>query len=700
MKLKELIHHFKKGEIIILVFLLTVLAYSGYRLGKAFYADSTEPEFIDGGVYTEGAVGTVSSINPLYINQGAISQDISQLVFSGLTKYDSQTGEIVGDLANVQVNDEKTEYSFVIKDNVRWHDDTPLTADDVVFTYNDVIKNPEFSGTILNFNDYSGVDIEKRDNRTVVFKLEKPDAFFLAKTMVGILPKHLLEKENVSALDTAEFNTHPIGSGPYQFVSKISFPTHDEYGLESFDYFYGNPPHIESLLFKVFPDEESLEANLSTLDGIRIVPDSLKEKIVNSERFALSTFELPQYVAVFINNDAEKLKVTDVRLALQLGTDKDDILKKINENVRTDTPLLEIDQENWVNKYSVTKANGALFETEWQIPNKEEVAQSIEDEIEKEISESANDEKSPTAEVTYIDSPNDGKDWKTSTEPLTITGTAPEGTVKIWVDDYELQKFDTEALTWNYLATQDLGNLVIGKNIYEIFAEDESGEKTLIDSISIEFSEPDSNEERAIENDAAPDLPTRENADGEKLILNLVTSNTPSNYSNVAQILREQWKKIGVELKIEVLDPNELQQRIGARDYDLLLFGQNLGYNLDAYPYWHSSQANEDGVNLSQFKNFVVDSLLEKARTDSEEGRKKTLKEIQEIISQEVPAVFLYSPSYYTALSKDVKSSEFKHLATISDRLINIELWFASANRRYKEGKGPLSFFGWAIKQF
>ena len=132
----------------------------------------------------------------------------------------------------------------------------------------------------------------------------------------------------------------------------------------------------------------------------------------------------------------------------------------------------------------------------------------------------------------------------------------------------------------------------------------------------------------------------------------------------------------------------------------MLIFGQNLGYNLDAYPYWHSSQTKEGGLNLSQFKNFVVDSLLEKARLENEEDRRDTLNDIQEIISQEVPAIFLYSPTYYTALSAHVNHPPFNHLATISDRLGSIEAWFAKVDRRLKKGTNPLTFLVWLAKQF
>lgn len=699
MTIKKLLHHLTKTETILLVFLGLVLIVSAYQLAAAFYGENSETDYIPGGVYIEGAVGQVGVLNPLFVQQGSIAHDLIQLIFSGLTKYDTETGEIVGDLANIKADPDGKEYTFVIKEGANWHDGQTVTASDVLFTYNDIIKNPEFKGNILNYNDYSGIKVNKIDERTVEFLLEKPDSFFLVKTMAGILPKHLLENEPVNFLETAPFNFAPIGSGRYKFGSQVQLADHSEYGLEAFEDFYDGQPNIESILFKAYGTYEDLQKNLSGLSGIRSVPTDSTESILKKGKFILDRYQLPQYVAIFINSEAPKLKDSKVRLALQLGTDKQSLIEAISQQKIIDTPLLEINQENWIHQYSVTKANGSLFETQWQIPNKDEV---IEEEVEEEEEE---EEVSPTAEVTYINSPNEGKDWETSREPITITGTVPKNTKGIIINDYELQKYVPGDPGWSYVAATKFDSLEKGENIYEVYVVDFNGEKKLIDSIKITYGSAtaineDELEKLKEENEEAGLLPIRENRSGEKLSLKLITSDKPEIYRQVALEIKRQWQKIGVEIVVEVLENGVFQERLNTRDYDLLIFGQNLGYNLDAYPYWHSSQAREGGLNLSQFKNFVVDSLLEKARLEDEEERKETLSDIQKIISQEVPAIFLYSPTYYTALSEKVYHPPFNHLATISDRLSNIEDWFAKVDRKFKDGTSPLTFFSWIIKQF
>lgn len=705
MKFSKLLHRLSKLEKIILVFLLILLGFSAYRVGQAFYFENTEITFVEGGIYTEGAVGHVSTLNPLFVQQGSVEQDLTGLIFSGLTKYNPESGQIEPDLAEFKQSEDGKTYTFVLKDGVKWHDGQLLTADDVLFTFKGIIMDPDFKGAILNYNDYSGVDVLKKDDRTVEFTLKEPDAFFLAKTTVAILPQHLLANTPVASLENSTFNVTPVGTGPYRYISVANFPTYDEYGLESFSDYYAQKPHIQSIIYRAFTTFDELKKNEPKLNGIRSIPQEELSSFQKNDRYVLNAYQLPQYVAVFINNEAQKTKEANVRLALQLGTDKQSIVDEIHQTRIIDTPLMEIDQKNWANQYSVKKANGALHEADWELPNKDALEQEGQD------LEEVRSSSSPTAQVSYITSPNNGKDWKTSREPITISGKVPEGAQKVWVDDYELQQFKPGDQQWSYTAAKKFDSLKAGKNVYEVYVEDKDGNKKLIDAITIEFedetmvTDSEDTERIAQENADSPVLPTRVNKKGDELVLNLVTSKSPAVYAQVASLLQEQWKKLGVQLNIEVLENAEFQERLAKRDYDLLLYGQNLGYNLDAYPYWHSSQAKKDdqektaGLNLSQFKNFVADTLLEQARVDNDKDRQETLKQVQEIIGQEVPAVFLYSPTYYTALSQEVKYPEFKHLATTSDRLTTIASWYGEAKRHFKEGVNAFTFFSWATKK-
>jgi len=699
-----------KVEKIIVAFLASLVVITGTQIGYAFYNEHSEITPIKGGVYVEGAVGKVELINPLYAHYGSLTHDLTQLVFSGLTKYDPATREIVPDLADYTISDDGKKYTFTLKEGAKWHDGIPVTSDDVMFTYNTVINHPSFNGVILNYNDYSGMKVSQTDERTVEFLLESPDSFFLVKTITGLLPAHILGHLPVETLEQAPFNLYPIGTGPYRFISLTPMDNFSEATLEAFDDYYGEEPNISTIQIRIFPEYKDLIKRQGEFDAIRNVPEEYVDKIRDRGRLALTRYYLPQYVAVFINTQSPKLKNNKVRLALQLGTDKKSLVDEIGQTQIIDTPLLEIDQSNWVYQYSVSKANGALYDTEWKLPDKEPEPEEIDATAEDAASEGETDEENDEAgepeEPAFITSPNGGNDWKTTDKKVTVAGIAPEKTKSIIVNDYELKKFVPGDPGWSYVASFEFGNLKKGDNVFDVYAVDFNEEKSLIDSITVtqgteeEFIEQEL-EVAKQENEVAEVLPFRENAKGEKLVLHLIAPDKPETYTKVAEILKSQWRKIGIGLKVDVLENSAFQEALYKRDYDLLIFGQNLGYNLDAYPYWHSSQAKEGGYNLSQFKNFVVDSLLDKARLELDaEDRKKTLNDIQEIISQEVPAIFLYSPTYYFALSDNIQSTSFENLATASDRFARIAEWYGRVDRQLKDDVTPLTFLTWIVKQF
>lgn len=684
-----------KVEKIAVAFLGVLALATGIQVLHAFYVEQSDTSPEKGGIYVEADVGKADLINPLFAHPGSLTNDLSLLVFSGLTKYDPASKEIVPDLADFKISTDGRTYTFILNENATWHDGQPVTSNDVLFTYQSVLQNPNFRGTILNTTDFGGMKLFKEDGRTVKFVLEKPDSFFLVKTLVGLLPEHLLAPEPVESLAQAPFNQAPVGSGPYRFVSMLPEDHTTVITLQNYDGYYGIKPHIPTLQFRVYASTDAMMQAQGDVDGLRTVPDERQTPTPISNRFNLIRYYLPQYVAAFLNNDSPMLKNKAIRMALQLGTDKNALAQILGQNRTLDTPLLEIDQRNWVYVYSVLRANKTLDGTEW-----------ISEVVAPKTEEPKEPDPNDTSAVTYINNPNGGKDWSTSDTKVTLSGTVPGKTKAVFVDDYELKKFVPGDAGWSYVASLDLGNLKKGTNIFRVYVEDFSGKKSQIDAItiaqatSLEMSETELQKVQE-ENEIAPDIPTRKNKDGAQLVLRVLAPQQPEAYGTVAQLLSAQWRKLGVKAFVEILPNDQFQTRLAKRDYDVLIFGQSLGYNLDAYPYWHSSQAKENGFNLSQFKNFAVDSLLEKARQQTDAAqRKKTLSDIQEIMSQEAPAIFLYSPVYRTALSDKIQNASFENLATISDRFSRISDWYANYTRNWKDGVTPLTFLKWIPKQF
>lgn len=163
----------------------------------------------------------------------------------------------------------------------------------------------------------------------------------------------------------------------------------------------------------------------------------------------------------------------------------------------------------------------------------------------------------------------------------------------------------------------------------------------------------------------------------------LTTVASPEN-SQVAKSLKKAWEEIGVKTEMEEIQPNQIDASvIKPRNFEALLYGQILGADPDLYAFWHSSQAGESGLNLSNYGDKEVDQLLEDARISPDlEKRKEEYKKFQEIITEDLPAIFLYSPTYTYAQSKKIKGFDVKTILTPKNRFANITDWYMKTKKK------------------
>lgn len=510
--------------------------------------------FGESDIYTEGIVSIngIQSINPLFVDYNEADREISRLVFSGLMKYDPEKRAVVEDMAVLTINEDKTEYTFTLREGLKWHDGKDLTADDVYFTFHDLVLSESFPNDILRGN-FAGVKIERIDDRTVKFTLEKPNSFFVTNMTVGIVPKHVLGKIDPFDLLQADFNKNPIGSGPYMLSEPVEVfqDGRMQVSLERNSSYYGEISDIELMRFIVYPFIDQLLSEINAVNGVvKVSGDNISEFATN-ERFSLIPYELPQYTAVFMNMESALLKEENVRLALQKAIDKDALLDGFVDKIRVDTPLMELSQEEWVYKSSKDEAQGALKD----------------------------------AGYSYADD-------------------------------------DTEMTGYRYNDDGEALELIFIARLYE------EGTYKLEET------------------------------------------------KQVVSFLQNAWEGIGVNVKVEFLLPGEFEQRVTARQYDLLLLGQSLGYNLDTYSYWHSTQASPVGLNLSNYKSFQVDTLIEDIRSTFDlEEREQKLRELAEKIKEDIPAIFLYRPVYYYASDGKVSGISMEGVAFPSDRLAGVNFW-------------------------
>ena len=168
----------------------------------------------------------------------------------------------------------------------------------------------------------------------------------------------------------------------------------------------------------------------------------------------------------------------------------------------------------------------------------------------------------------------------------------------------------------------------------------------------------------------------------DKLEFDLITTEL-KQLQQTANILQEQWLKIGAKVNVKIMNIGEIQQEyIRPREYQALLFGEVLGLDPDPYSFWHSSQKKDPGLNLALYDNKKVDEFLKDARQNLiQDVRLKDYEQFQQLVVDDAPVVFLYSPYHLYYAAKKVKGIEVKNVVLPSERFSDIERWYIKTQR-------------------
>lgn len=163
--------------------------------------------------------------------------------------------------------------------------------------------------------------------------------------------------------------------------------------------------------------------------------------------------------------------------------------------------------------------------------------------------------------------------------------------------------------------------------------------------------------------------------------ITLRTSNVPE-LKNVASAVKEDWERLGIRVDIELYEPGDLLQNvIRPRKYGALLYGMVVDRDQDLYSFWSSQERNDPGLNIALYANKTVDELLEKTRSSTEQSvRTFNLQKIEDILSAEYPAAFIYTPDFTYAVPKDLKGVVLPQIITPADRFATAAFWYRSTD--------------------
>ncbi|MBI2003661.1 MAG: hypothetical protein HYS78_01650 [Parcubacteria group bacterium] len=153
--------------------------------------------------------------------------------------------------------------------------------------------------------------------------------------------------------------------------------------------------------------------------------------------------------------------------------------------------------------------------------------------------------------------------------------------------------------------------------------------------------------------------------------------------TEIGEQLKKGWEEVGIKVNLVNAPIIELQQNyIQTRTYEALLFGEVLNVEPDPFSFWHSSQKKDPGLNLALYDNRGADKLLEEARqTLNPVARAGKYKDFQNLVIEDLPAVFLFSPHYIYPQSKKIKGFEDELLGLPSERFANVHKWYIETQR-------------------
>ncbi len=264
------------------------------------------------------ASGDYTRINPAMDEHG----EINILLFNGLTAHDGDNNVVPGLAERWDFEESTCTYTFHMAD-ARWHDGEPVTAEDVKFTIEAIMDPENGSENAPNYEDVEEITVI--DDHTVSFKLDAPNVAFLDYMAMAVLPKHLLEGED---MQTSEFFRHPVGTGPYKLErwdegQAITLVKNEDYFKE--------PAKIDTIIFKIVPDDnaQALQMHSGELDLALLTPKDAKD-FENTEGYTVYNMKTSDYRGILFNfRNAFWTKNRDIIPAVCYGIDRQAIIDAV-----------------------------------------------------------------------------------------------------------------------------------------------------------------------------------------------------------------------------------------------------------------------------------------------------------------------------------------------------------------------------------
>lgn len=278
-----------------------------------------------GGTIHIRAANDPLTLNPFMVSHDAFAWDLSYAI-NGYLYVIAPDGTFQPDLAHSwDISDDNQVITFYLREDVTFHDGSPFTANDVVFTFSSIL-DPDF-GSTWHTNINNDVEkVEKVDTYTVNMYLKNPTAAILYNLLIPIAPEQAYKEKG------ADFAYDPIGAGPFEFVEWVP----DSYVLlKANDDFYGGRPYVDELRFQIMDYDTALMAFMAgNIDVLGLADEDLA---ILDEHGELDMAQKPgtSWYYLGLNLDREPLDDQRVRQAISYGINRQEIIDTYFEGAMT-----------------------------------------------------------------------------------------------------------------------------------------------------------------------------------------------------------------------------------------------------------------------------------------------------------------------------------------------------------------------------
>ena len=351
-----------------------ILTWLGPQRGWVDLANAATPPTKPTGQVIVGLSQEPTVFHPLLVHI-EVDEAVYFNLFSALWRVDPKGAfqpDLVAEIPTVEnggISTDGLNWHIKLKDNVKWHDGTPFTADDVKFNI-ELIQNPKFIAGRRAGHELVR-DIKVLSPTELTWRMEKAYAPYPAiLSWTFLVPKHVLEKE--TDINKPAFTTSPVGTGPFKWVERVPG---DHITLAAHDGYHGEGPYVETLIVKYIPDLTVLYTQFQTGDidyiGLQgITPDHYDEAKGLTDRTVMPVPQ-PFIENIAVNTGLPVFKDKAVREALYYGMDKKSIIEQIYYGLPSETESF-LPKQSWAynpdlpkHQFDPEKAKKILDDAGW-----------------------------------------------------------------------------------------------------------------------------------------------------------------------------------------------------------------------------------------------------------------------------------------------------------------------------------------------